>query len=144
MKEGDKLHTFTILEDLGHGGMGGVYIGFDTRTKQLCAIKTLFSEFSRDEAYVRRFQREAEVYQKLNHPNIVAFVDAGFENGVYFIAMEHIKGKALDDIIRDNGALPYDMCVKIMGHLVDAIGHAHSAHVFGRGGLQCPGPAKSH
>ena len=70
MKEGDKLHTFTILEDLGHGGMGGVYIGFDTRTKKLVAIKTLFQEFSREQAYVLRFQREAEVYRKMRHPNM--------------------------------------------------------------------------
>lgn len=132
MKQGDKLHTFTILEDLGHGGMGGVYIGFDARTKQLVAIKTLFSEFSRDEAYVRRFQREAEVYRKLSHPNIVAFVDAGFENDVYFIAMEHIKGKALDSILKEVGKLSFDYCVKIMGHLADAIAHAHEKGVIHR------------
>ncbi len=132
MKAGDKLHTFQILEDLGHGGMGGVYIGFDSRTKMLVAIKTLFSEFSRDEAYVRRFQREAEVYRKLNHPNIVAFVDAGFENGSYFIAMEHVKGQALDSIIKNSGALPFDSAVKIMGHLADAIAHAHDQGVIHR------------
>ena len=132
MKAGDKLHTFQILEDLGHGGMGGVYIGFDSRTKMLVAIKTLFSEFSRDEAYVRRFQREAEVYRKLSHPNIVAFVDAGFENGSYFIAMEHVKGQALDSIIKNSGALPFDSAVKIMGHLADAIAHAHEQGVIHR------------
>ena len=132
MKAGDKLHTFQILEDLGHGGMGGVYIGFDSRTKMLVAIKTLFSEFSRDEAYVRRFQREAEVYRKLSHPNIVAFVDAGFENGSYFIAMEHVKGQALDSIIKNAGALPFDSAVKIMGHLADAIAHAHEQGVIHR------------
>jgi len=132
MKAGDKLHTFQTLEDLGHGGMGCVYIGFDSRTKQLVAIKTLFAEFSRDEAYVRRFQREAEVYRKLDHPNIVSFVDAGFENGSYFIAMEHVKGRALDSIIKDQGALPFDFCVKIMGHLADAISHAHERGVVHR------------
>ena len=132
MKAGDKLHTFQILEDLGHGGMGGVYIGFDSRTKMLVAIKTLFAEFSRDEAYVRRFQREAEVYRKLSHPNIVAFVDAGFENGSYFIAMEHVKGQALDSIIKNAGALPFDSAVKIMGHLADAIAHAHEQGVIHR------------
>lgn len=132
MKPGDRLHTFQILEDLGHGGMGGVYIGFDAASKQLVAIKTLFSEFSKDEAYVRRFQREAEVYRKLDHPNIVGFVDAGFENGVYFIAMEHIKGKPLDAIIQDVGRLSVEQSVKIMGHLLDAIGHAHDQGIVHR------------
>lgn len=132
MKAGDTLHTFQILEDLGHGGMGGVYIGFDAGTKQLVAIKTLFSEFSKDEGYVRRFQREAEVYRMLDHPNIVGFIDAGFENGVYFIAMEHIKGKPLDAIVHDVGRLSAEQCVKIMGHLFDAIDHAHSKGIIHR------------
>jgi serine/threonine protein kinase len=132
MKAGDTLHTFQILEDLGHGGMGGVYIGFDAGTKQLVAIKTLFSEFSKDEGYVRRFQREAEVYRKLDHPNIVSFVDAGFENGTYYIAMEHIKGKPLDSIVHDVGRLSVDQAVKIMGHLLDAIDHAHQQNIIHR------------
>ena len=132
MKAGDRLHTFQILEDLGHGGMGGVYIGFDAASKKLVAIKTLFSEFSKDEAYVRRFQREAEVYRRLDHPNIVGFVDAGFESGVYFIAMEHIKGKPLDSILQDVGRLAVEQAVKIMGHLLDAIGHAHDQDIVHR------------
>ena len=132
MKVGDKLHTFQILEELGHGGMGGVYIGFDAETKQLVAIKTLFSEFSKDEGYIRRFQREAEVYKKLNHPNIVGFVHAGFENGAYYIAMEHIKGQELADILKANGHLSFDVAVKIMGHLADAMGHAHAAGIIHR------------
>jgi serine/threonine protein kinase len=112
--------------------MGGVYIGFDAETKQLVAIKTLFSEFSKDEGYIRRFQREAEVYKKLNHPNIVGFVHAGFENGAYYIAMEHIKGQELADIMKKNGPLGFDVCVKIMGHLADAMAHAHGHGVIHR------------
>ncbi len=132
MKAGERLHTFQILEDLGQGGMGGVFIGFDAGTKQLVAIKTLFSQFSQDEAYVRRFQREAEVYRMLDHPNIVGFIDSGFENGTYFIAMEHIKGKPLDSILQDVSRLSVEQSVKIMGHLLDAIGHAHDQGIIHR------------
>lgn len=132
MKAGDTLGTFQILEDLGHGGMGGVYIGFDSGSKKLVAIKTLFSEFSKDESYVRRFQREANVYRMLNHPNIVGFIDAGFENGVYYIAMEHIKGKPLDSILHDVGRLSVEQSVKIMGHLLDGMDHAHVKDIVHR------------
>lgn len=132
MKIGDKLRNFQILEDLGHGGMGGVYIGFDAATKQLVAIKTMFAEFSKDESMVRRFQREAEVYRKLDHPNIVGFFDWGFENGHYFIAMEHVKGKPLDAILQDVGRLSVEQSVKIMGHLLDAIQHAHERNIIHR------------
>jgi len=132
MKAGDQLHTFTIQEVLGHGGMGGVFVGQNSENGELVAIKTLFEEFSKDEAYVRRFQREASVYRKLNHPNIVRCIASGFDRGVYFIAMEHIKGKSLDVIIKDNGALGVEHTLKIVDALAGAVYHAHSRGVVHR------------
>ena len=82
MKPGDQLHSFIIKEVLGHGGMGGVFVGENTETNECVAIKTLFQEFSKEEAYVRRFQREASVYRKLNHPNIVRCIASGFDKGI--------------------------------------------------------------
>ena len=132
MKAGDQLHTFTIREVLGHGGMGGVFVGENTENGELVAIKTLFEEFSKDEAYVRRFQREASVYRKLNHPNIVRCIASGFDKGIYFIAMEHIKGKPLDVILKENGALGCEHSLKIMDALAGAVYHAHSRGVVHR------------
>ncbi len=132
MKAGDQLHTFTILEVLGHGGMGGVFVGQNSENDELVAIKTLFEEFSKDEAYVRRFQREASVYRKLNHPNIVRCIASGFDKGIYFIAMEHIKGKPLDVILKENGALGVEHSLKIMDALSGAVYHAHSRGVIHR------------
>ena len=132
MKAGDQLHTFTIREVLGHGGMGGVFVGENTENGELVAIKTLFEEFSKDEAYVRRFQREASVYRKLNHPNIVRCIASGFDKGIYFIAMEHIKGKPLDVILKENGALGCEHSLKIMDALSGAVYHAHSRGVVHR------------
>jgi serine/threonine-protein kinase len=132
MNPGDQLHTFTILEVLGHGGMGGVFVGRNEETGELVAIKTLLEEYSNDEAYVRRFQREASVYRKLNHPNIVRCLASGFDKGIYFIAMEHIKGKPLDTIIREQGALGLDSSLRVMDALAGAVYHAHSRGVIHR------------
>mgnify|MGYP006276961889 FL=1 len=132
MKAGDQLHTFTILEVLGHGGMGGVFVGENSENGELVAIKTLFEEFSKDEAYVRRFQREASVYRKLNHPNIVRCIASGFDKGVYFIAMEHIKGKSLDEKIKEEGHFNTDYSLQVMDALSGAVYHAHSRGVIHR------------
>ena len=132
LKLGDSLGSFIILELLDEGGMGEVYIGFDGKKKKLVAIKTLFQKRNRSQEYLRRFKREADVYSKLSHPNIVRFVDAGFDNDRYFIAMEHINGLSLDAIIKGKGRLGFDFSVKIAGNLADAIAHAHERGVIHR------------
>ncbi len=127
----DKLRSFLILEELGHGGMGGVYIGYDFNTHQLVAVKTLFQEFAHDDAYIKRFQREGNVYRGLNHPNIVGYVDSGLEDSTYFIALEFVAGKPLDSILK-NGPMPPKKALEVFECLVDAIGHAHSQSVIHR------------
>ena len=77
MKPGDQVGKYTLLKELGHGGMGGVFVGFDSEEVALVAIKTLFEEYSNDELYVRRFLREVDVLAKLNHPNLVHYIDSG-------------------------------------------------------------------
>ncbi|MBI4869794.1 MAG: protein kinase [Candidatus Wallbacteria bacterium] len=132
MKVHDKLRSFLILEELGHGGMGGVYIGYDFNTHQLVAVKTLFQEFANDEAYIKRFQREANVYRGLNHANIVHYVDSGIEAGTHYIALEFVAGKPLDAILKNGGAMPPKKALEVFECLVDAIRHAHEKSVIHR------------
>ncbi len=132
MKKGDRLHTFTILEELGHGGMGYIYLGVDERTSRKVAIKTLFEEYAKDEGFVRRFLREAQIYRKLNHPNIVKFVASGFDNDIYWIALEHVDGETLDKIIKTAGPLPVMDALYVMEALASAVAHAHSKGIIHR------------
>src|SRR5438552_5084106 len=115
------IGKFLVLQELGHGGMGAVFIGYESEFRRLVVIKTLFEQFSKEENWIKRFLREAEVYRKLDHPNIVKFIDAGDDNGTNFIAMEYIRSRPLDEVIKKSGKLPVDATVKIMGHLTDAI-----------------------
>ena len=132
MNPGDELQSYVIKEILGHGGMGGVFVGENKETKELVAIKTLFEEFSQDEAYVRRFQREASVYRQLNHPNIVQFISSGFDKDVYFIAMEHIGGCSLDKLLSDGVIFPVQDAIIYVTALASAIYHAHSKGIIHR------------
>ncbi len=127
----DRLRTFLILDELGAGGMGGVFIGYDFKTHQLVAVKTLFQEFSKDEAYIKRFQREANVYRSLEHPHIVEYVDSGLENTTYFIALEFVAGKPLDVVLKETPFTP-KKALDTFVPLVEAIDHAHSRSVIHR------------
>lgn len=127
-----KLHTFSIVERIDHGGMGGVYIGFDEVTHGLVAIKTLFERFSNDEAFVRRFQREAKLYRRLNHPNIVRYLYAGYDKGIFFIAMEYVKGRSIDQLVQLHRRLPLSVAVRILLPLCDALEYAHGQRIVHR------------
>jgi len=65
-------NRYTILEEIGSGGMGVVYKGWDTRHEQLVAVKQLRPELVQNQA-LARFKREGEILRRLNHPNIVNF-----------------------------------------------------------------------
>jgi serine/threonine protein kinase len=125
----DQLIT---LDELGAGGMGAVYVGYHKPTKALVAIKTLFPEFSKDDAYVLRFRRESAVYQKLTHPNIVGYVDAGTHDGTHYIALEFIHGKPLDELLKAKGNYGPREALEIFEALVDAVGHAHEKNIVHR------------
>jgi serine/threonine protein kinase len=124
------------LDELGAGGMGAVYVGYHKPTKSLVAIKTLFPEFSKDDAYILRFRRESAVYQKLDHPNIVHYVDAGTHDGTHYIALEFIHGRPLDEMIKDkaqqNQTFSPKEALEIFEALVEAVGHAHAKNIIHR------------
>ena len=124
--------SLLALDELGAGGMGAVYVGYHKPSKSLVAIKTLFPEFSKDDAYILRFRRESSVYQKLNHPNIVHYVDSGTHEGTHYIALEFIHGKPLDELIKKRGSFPPREALEIFESLVGAVGHAHAQNIIHR------------
>ena len=132
MKGPRSLQHFTLVRRLETGGMAELYLGRDGRTERLTAIKLLSERLSKQEIYVRRFQREARLYRKLTHPNIVSFIESGFEDGIYYIAMEYLEGRSLARILEvyEKLALPQALCV--LGQLVDALEFAHRQYVIHR------------
>jgi serine/threonine protein kinase len=132
MKPGERLHKYTILGELGRGGMGGVYHAEEDGTGVQVAIKTLFKRFANEEAYVRRFQREAQVYRQLDHPNIIHYIESGFDAGTYFIVLEYIRGKTLGEIMYDQGRLDAIPALKVAIGLAEALQHAHDRGIVHR------------
>ncbi len=102
---------YVVLEKLGAGGMGVVFKAQHRRMKRTVALKMLPTDFIQDDSAVRRFEREVEVAAKLNHPNIVAALDAREQQGNHYLIMEFVDGRALSTIVESDGVLPVPVAV---------------------------------
>jgi Tol biopolymer transport system component/predicted Ser/Thr protein kinase len=128
---GQTLAHFTVLEKLGEGGMGEVYKARDNHLDRTVAIKVLPLEKVTDPDRIRRFTQEAKAASALNHPNIVTIYDIDTADGVTFIAMEYVKGKTLDRLIRGKRT-PLNENLKNAVQIADALAAAHNAGIIHR------------
>jgi len=98
---GKTLNHFKVLDRLGKGGMGEVYVAEDSKLKRRVALKVLPEEVARDPARLDRFQREAESIAALNHPNIVTIYSIEEADGIRFLTMELVEGETLTQLIQN-------------------------------------------
>src|SRR5262245_39813399 len=89
---GQRIGSYQIIDQIGRGGMGEVYLAQDSRLGRKVALKLLPSKFMGDKRRVLRFEQEARAVSTLNHPNIVTIFDAGHVEDIYIIATEYIDG----------------------------------------------------
>ncbi|QDV32443.1 serine/threonine-protein kinase [Tautonia plasticadhaerens] len=100
------IGCYLILDKLGEGGMGMVFKARHRQTRQVVALKILPPSFARDRDAVRRFRREFQVASLLDHPNLVAAVEADEDRGVHFLTMDYIVGRDLETLVRQDGPMP--------------------------------------
>jgi len=122
---GQRLGKYEILSEIGHGGMGSVYKGYDPVLDRPVAIKVLASHLVREEEFVERFMREARAAARLQHPNLVTIYDVGQDDGVYYFVMEHLEGKSLTQFIQQQGALSPEKAFSFLRPLAEALDYAH-------------------
>ena len=99
------LGAYVLEKEIGAGGMGSVYLARDTRLNRIVAVKVLKGDLVNDEKFITTFQHEAEITASLNHPNIVQVYAFNHEEGLWYLAMEHISGGTLDDRITQFGGV---------------------------------------
>jgi eukaryotic-like serine/threonine-protein kinase len=128
---GKTISHYDILEKLGDGGMGVVYKARDTHLDRFIAIKVLLPERVADPDRKRRFVQEAKTASALNHPNIVHIYDIDQQDGVDYIAMEHVQGKTLDQLIPRDG-MRLNEALKCAAQIADALAKANAAGIIHR------------
>jgi serine/threonine protein kinase len=95
---GKTISHYKVLEKLGEGGMGEVYLAEDTKLNRKVALKFLPAQYSSDESFKARFKREAQAAAALNHPNIITIHEVSEYKGRPYIAMEYVEGESLKDL----------------------------------------------
>ncbi|MEK4629597.1 Stk1 family PASTA domain-containing Ser/Thr kinase [Solibacillus sp. FSL R7-0682] len=123
---------YKIIQLIGGGGMSNVYLAHDIILNRDVAIKILRYDFTNEEEFHRRFQREALSATSLTNPNIVSIYDVGEDEDMHYIVMEYIKGKTLKQYIQEFSPLSAARSVHIMKQLTSAIAHAHENGIIHR------------
>jgi serine/threonine-protein kinase len=123
---------YALVSHIARGGMADVYEAQDTLLNRKVAVKVLHSQFSSDEAFVKRFRREAQAAANLSHPNIVSIYDWGEDSSTYFIVMELIEGRSLRDVLKTDGAILPRRAAEITSEVGAALAVAHRAGLVHR------------
>jgi serine/threonine-protein kinase len=131
LERGKCFGHYEIIEQIGTGGMGEVYLAKDKKLDRKVAVKILNENFSKHEANLNRFIREAKSASALNHPNILVVHEVGAEGDAHFIVSEFIKGKTLRERLKESPPQIAEV-LDIAIQTANALSAAHEAHLVHR------------
>ena len=119
-------NRFVIESKVGAGGMGAVYRASQLGMDRHVAIKVLLNEYTQNPMIIKRFHMEALAVSKLEHPNTIRIFDFGqTADGVLFIAMEFLQGRALEHELRQHKTLPVRRAMRILAQTCRSLAEAH-------------------
>jgi len=128
---GATIFQYRILEEIGTGSMGEVFLGEDTNLKRQVALKFLTSQHIYVENFKARFKREARAAAMLNHPNIITIYEVNEYEGRPFIAMEYAEGELLAELIK-SGDIPAAKVIDITLQICEGLREAHKFGIVHR------------
>ena len=131
LENGKGFGHYEIIEQIGAGGMGEVYLAKDKKLNRQVAVKILNEKFSRDESNLNRFIQEARAASALNHPNILVIHEIGAEGDAHFIVSEFIKGETLREIFKKR-TLKLSEVLDVSIQIANALCTAHEARLVHR------------
>jgi serine/threonine-protein kinase len=123
---GTEIAGYRVERELGRGGMAVVYCAADLRLGRTVALKLLAPEYTRNEAFRRRFAHESRVAASIEHPHIVPVFEAGEADGVLYIAMCYVHGLDLSALLERDGPMPVATVLRIASQLASALDAAHA------------------
>ena len=130
---GDVFAGYTVLRQLGLGGMGAVYLARHPRMQRSVALKLLRSDLCADPEFTRRFEHEVETLAGLSHPNIVSILDCGQHDGQLWLSVQYVDGVDGETALEAaGGLLPADRVLHIVTGVAAALDHAHKRNLVHR------------
>ena len=133
-----KIGKYNIINEIGRGGMGSVYLALDEILNRKVAVKELKIDDHKkrdSEAYntmIRRFKKEAQILAQLNHKNIVSVFDIVEQNQSQYIIMEYLDGGNLEEKLNKEGSLPLPEAVSIIADICLALDYIHKKNIVHR------------
>ncbi|MCX5746147.1 MAG: serine/threonine-protein kinase [Proteobacteria bacterium] len=127
------IGKYTILRQIGRGGMGVVYEAKHVELGKHVAIKLMLEKYAEDGEAVARFKREALAASRIGNPHIIDIIDIGIApDGRSFVVMQLLVGGSLAELLKQTGALPPARALDIMRQTLRAVGAAHAKHIVHR------------
>ena len=130
--KGFRLGKYKLLRLIGTGGMSSVYLAEHVLMKRQRAIKVLPKSRVNDSSYLARFHLEAQATASLDHPNIVRAYDVDNDGEQHFLVMEFIDGKDLQNIVKQEGALPLELACNYIAQSAEGLAYAHENNLIHR------------
>jgi serine/threonine protein kinase len=118
-------NRYTIIEELGRGGMGRVYKASDTELSEKVALKLINPKISADKKTIERFRNELKLARKIRHKNVCQMYDLNKENEKYYITMEYVPGEDLKSFIRRSRQLSINGAISIARQVCEGLIEAH-------------------
>jgi eukaryotic-like serine/threonine-protein kinase len=112
---GTTLAHYRLIDRLGEGGMGEVFLVEDLQLHRRAALKLISPDLTRDETRRQRFLQEARLAASIDHPHIAAVHDIGEVDGRTYIAMEYVEGRSLRDLLKGGALKPrraFDLAIQ--------------------------------
>jgi hypothetical protein len=132
LEAGDSLGGFRVVERVGEGGMGIVFLAEDTRLGRRVALKVIAPALAHDREFRERFEAEARSAAAIDHPNVVPVYSAGSSDGRLYIAMRYVAGTDLRSLLRDSGPLGEEAALAVVADVAAALDAAHAAGLVHR------------
>ncbi len=131
LNPGQAVGPYQVIGQLGHGGMATVYKAHHSRLDRNVAIKVMHKAFTEDAGFITRFEREAQIVAKLEHPHIVPVYDFNELDGQPYLVMKFIEGQTLKRVLSD-GPMPLNEIIRVMDDMAGALTYAHQHGVLHR------------
>jgi DNA-directed RNA polymerase subunit RPC12/RpoP/tetratricopeptide (TPR) repeat protein len=132
LQPGMQIGPYQIMNELGRGAMGVVYLARRPGLERLFAVKLLLGGLLADQEAVERFRREAALASRIQHPSIVSVCDVGVVNGLHYYVMDYCAGRTLKAVFQEKKRYPWEEAVKLVLEISRGVAAAHALGIVHR------------